>query len=105
MADDARVQAEAYAFRSLVAHLQRRTDVQNIELMILSGFCRNCLSKWLHVGAAHAGLPMAYDDWSSVRHHFDILGGPDDALDELEAHVAFDAVRTRRRLPHEDVRC
>lgn len=54
--------AEAYAFRQLVAHLQMRTDVQNIELMILSGFCRNCLSKWYHVGAAHAGIALSYDD-------------------------------------------
>jgi len=38
--------AEAAAFRSLVAHLQQRRDVQNIDLMNLSGFCRNCLSKW-----------------------------------------------------------
>ena len=38
--------AEAAAFRRLVAHLQERTDVQNIDLMTLSGFCRNCLSKW-----------------------------------------------------------
>ena len=54
--------AEAYAFRQLVAHLQGRTDVQNIEMMILSGFCRNCLSKWYHVGAAKAGLASSYDD-------------------------------------------
>ena len=54
--------AQAYAFRQLVAHLQTRTDVQNIELMILSGFCRNCLSKWHHVGAAKAGWALSYED-------------------------------------------
>ena len=43
---DAETRAEAYAFRQLAAHLQLRTDAQNIDLMILSGFCRNCLSKW-----------------------------------------------------------
>ena len=43
---DAQMRAEAFAFRKLVAHLQLRTDVQNIDLMNLSGFCRNCLSKW-----------------------------------------------------------
>ncbi len=58
----AQVEAEAFAFRQLVAHLQTRTDVQNIELMILSGFCRNCLSKWYHVGAAHAGVALSYED-------------------------------------------
>jgi len=61
-AESQQTEAEAYAFRQLVAHLQMRTDVQNIELMILSGFCRNCLSKWYHVGAAHAGVAMSYDD-------------------------------------------
>ena len=44
--------AEAAAFRAFVAHLQARTDVQNIDLMNLAGFCRNCLSKWL-VAADH----------------------------------------------------
>ena len=62
MQSTAQVEAEAYAFRQLVAHLQARTDVQNIELMILSGFCRNCLSKWYHVGAAHAGVGLSYED-------------------------------------------
>ena len=46
MTKDQQIQAEAAAFRALVAHLQRRTDVQNIDLMTLAGFCRNCLSKW-----------------------------------------------------------
>ena len=41
-----RLELEATAFRGLVAHLQRRTDVQNIDLMNLAGFCRNCLSRW-----------------------------------------------------------
>ncbi len=52
---------EAAAFRSLVAHLQKRTDVQNIDLMILSGFCRNCLSKWYKKAATNKGLDMDYD--------------------------------------------
>ena len=53
--------AAAYAFWKLVEHLQMRTDVQNIEQMILSGFCRNCLSKWYHVGASRAGLTLGYE--------------------------------------------
>ena len=40
------VEAEAYAFTKLAEHLRMRTDVQNIDVMILAGFCRNCLSKW-----------------------------------------------------------
>lgn len=46
MTKDQQTQAEAAAFRALVAHLQQRSDVQNIDLMTLAGFCRNCLSKW-----------------------------------------------------------
>jgi len=56
------LQAEAYAFRQLVAHLQWRTDVQNIELMNLAGFCRNCLSKWYHAGTKVYGMPLEYDE-------------------------------------------
>ena len=50
------LEAEAHAFRSLCEHLRQRPSVQNIDLMTLSGFCRNCLSKWLQRGAAIAGL-------------------------------------------------
>ncbi|MCA9525911.1 MAG: DUF1244 domain-containing protein, partial [Myxococcales bacterium] len=46
MDDAQRISLEAAAFRRLVAHLQARTDVQNIDLMGLAGFCRNCLSRW-----------------------------------------------------------
>ena len=53
-----RTALEAAAFRRLVAHLQERTDVQNIDLMNLSGFCRNCLSNWLKDAAAAAGVPL-----------------------------------------------
>ena len=53
---------EAYAFRQLVAHLQARPDVQNIDQMNLAGFCRNCLSKWYLRGARERGLRMNYDE-------------------------------------------
>eukprot|EP00931_Biecheleriopsis_adriatica_P044842 TRINITY_DN25701_c0_g1_i1.p2 TRINITY_DN25701_c0_g1~~TRINITY_DN25701_c0_g1_i1.p2 ORF type:complete len:312 (+),score=54.82 TRINITY_DN25701_c0_g1_i1:48-983(+) len=56
------IQMEAYAFRELVAHLQWRSDVQNIDLMNLAGFCRNCLAKWYHAGAKVYGVPMQYDE-------------------------------------------
>ena len=49
---------EAAAFRRLVAHLQERTDVQNIDMMNLSGFCRNCLSRWYREAADEKGLDM-----------------------------------------------
>jgi hypothetical protein len=51
MTKDQQTRAEAAAFRSLVAHLQERSDVQNIDLMTLAGFCRNCLSKWYSAAA------------------------------------------------------
>ncbi|GLS25971.1 DUF1244 domain-containing protein [Marinibactrum halimedae] len=52
---------EAAAFRALVSHLQSRTDVQNIDLMNLAGFCRNCLSKWYLAAANEKDMDMDYD--------------------------------------------
>jgi hypothetical protein len=49
---------EAAAFRRLIAHLRERSDVQNIDLMILAGFCRNCLANWVQEAADAAGTPM-----------------------------------------------
>jgi hypothetical protein len=62
MDDRTRVELEAAAFRGLVEHLRRRTDVQNIDLMNLAGFCRNCLSKWYRAAAEERGVEMSYDD-------------------------------------------
>lgn len=68
---------EAAAFRRLIQHLQQRTDVQNIDLMNTSGFCRNCLSKWLREEAAQQGVEiddadarqqvygMPYSEWKA----------------------------------------
>ena len=50
---------EAAAFRALVAHLRERTDVQNIDLMNLAGFCRNCLSRWYREAAEAQGVALA----------------------------------------------
>ena len=61
-ADDAiRDRVEAAAFRRLLAHLAQRTDVQNVDLMGVGGFCRNCLSDWLGEAAAAQGVPLAKD--------------------------------------------
>ena len=60
--DKTQTELEAAAFRALVAHLRERTDVQNIDLMTLSGFCRNCLSKWYRAAAEEKGLELSYDD-------------------------------------------
>lgn len=53
---------EAAAFRTLVDHLRERTDVQNIDMMNLAGFCRNCLSKWYTAAAKEKGLDLEYED-------------------------------------------
>ena len=60
MTKDQQTQAEAAAFRSLVAHLQERSDVQNIDLMTLAGFCRNCLSKWYSAAAKQVDPEFDY---------------------------------------------
>ncbi len=61
MNETTRTELEAAAFRTLVQHLRERTDVQNIDLMNLSGFCRNCLSKWYRAAAEERGLEMDYE--------------------------------------------
>jgi hypothetical protein len=58
MDDKTRTELEAAAFRRLVQHLQERTDVQNIDLMNLAGFCRNCLSRWYREAAEERKLPV-----------------------------------------------
>ncbi|MDX6749023.1 DUF1244 domain-containing protein [Geminicoccaceae bacterium 1502E] len=60
--DHTRTELEAAAFRTLVAHLRARTDVQNIDLMNLAGFCRNCLSKWYRAAAGEKGLEVSYEE-------------------------------------------
>ena len=59
--DGTRTELEAAAFRRLVAHLRERTDVQNIDLMNMAGFCRNCLSNWLKDAADAQSVPMTKD--------------------------------------------
>ena len=69
---------EAAAFRRLVHHLQERKDVQNIDLMNLAGFCRNCLSKWYREAAEEQGITLADE---AVREH--VYGMP---YSEWKAH-------------------
>lgn len=75
--DDTRDKLDAAAFRRLLQHLDENKDVQNIDLMILAGFCRNCLSKWYKAAADEADIDlsddsarervygMAYGDWKA----------------------------------------
>ena len=57
-----RIELEAAAFRRLLEHLRKRTDVQNIDMMNLTGFCRNCLSNWLKDAADQRGIPLSKDE-------------------------------------------
>src|SRR6056297_1533129 len=61
-----RTEIEAAAFRRLVKHLRENTDVQNIDLMNLAGFCRNCLSKWYRAAAEERGIDMDYESAREV---------------------------------------
>ncbi len=75
--EQTRTEIEAAAFRRLVQHFRDRTDVQNIDVMNLAGFCRNCLSKWYRAAAQERGVElsdpeareviygMPYDEWKA----------------------------------------
>jgi hypothetical protein len=60
--DNTRIELEAAVYRRLVEHLRQRTDVQNIDMMNLAGFCRNCLSNWMKDAADAKGLAMSKDE-------------------------------------------
>ena len=86
--DKTRTELEAAAFRRLVEHLRTRTDVQNLELMNLAGFCRNCLSNWMKDAADAHGVPMSKDE-SRER----IYGMP---YEEWKAKYQKEASQTQR---------
>ena len=81
MDEKTRTELEAAAFRGLIQHLRKRTDVQNIDLMNLAGFCRNCLSKWYKAAADVRGVAisdeearvavygMPYGEWKAKYQH------------------------------------
>ena len=84
-----RTELEAAAFRRLVEHLRQRTDVQNLDLMNLAGFCRNCLSNWLKDAADARGLAVSKDE---TREH--VYGMPYEewkALHQKEAKAPVNA--------------
>jgi uncharacterized protein len=62
MDEKARMEVEAVVLRRLVDHLRMHTEVQNIDLMNLAGFCRNCLSKWYREAAEERGIEMSYEE-------------------------------------------
>ena len=66
MDEQTRTEVEAAVYRRMVQHFRNRTDVQNIDLMILAGFCRNCLSKWYRAAAEERGVEIDYDEAREV---------------------------------------
>ncbi|MEL6872206.1 MAG: DUF1244 domain-containing protein [Pseudomonadota bacterium] len=83
---ETQTELEAAAFRRLVSHLRARTDVQNIDLMNLSGFCRNCLSNWYKDAAEEKGLSLSKDDARAI-----VYGMPYDAWRAAHQTEASDA--------------
>ncbi len=86
MDEKTRTEIEAAAFRGLVEHLQSRTDVQNIDLMNLAGFCRNCLAKWFQAAAEEKGAAVSYDEARQA-----IYGMPYDTWKDKYVTEASDA--------------
>ncbi|OQW60600.1 MAG: alkaline phosphatase [Proteobacteria bacterium SG_bin9] len=95
--DKTRTELEAAAFRRLVEHLRGRADVQNIDMMNLAGFCRNCLSNWLKDAADAKGLPMSkdesreavygmpYEEWKA-KHQSEATPAQTEAFKKSHAH-------------------
>jgi len=92
-----RTELEAAVFRRLVEHLRARTDVQNIDLMNLAGFCRNCLSNWMKEAADAKGVPltrdqsrefvygMPYEEWKA-KHQREASADQKDAFAKSHKH-------------------
>ena len=80
---------EAAAFRRLVAHLRDRTDVQNIDLMNLAGFCRNCLSNWYREAAESEGVAVSKDQSREI-----VYGMPYEEWKTLNQNEASEAQKT-----------
>ena len=84
MDDQTRIELEAATFRTLRAHLmEKRTDVQNIDLMNMAGFCRNCLSRWYQEAANEKGIEMSKDEAREIFYGM--------SMDEWKAQYQTDA--------------
>ncbi|RLJ41107.1 hypothetical protein BCF46_2895 [Litoreibacter meonggei] len=92
-----KLEVEAAAFRTLQAHLQKRTDVQNIDMMNLAGFCRNCLSRWYQEAAAERGIEISKDEARE-----DYYGMPYGEWREKYQTEANDAQKAAFEISHKD---
>ena len=91
------LELEAAAFRRLVTHLRERTDVQNIDMMNLAGFCRNCLSNWYKDAAEEKGIALSKDESREI-----VYGMPYDSWKEKYQLEATDAQRAAFESSHKD---
>lgn len=100
MDEQTRIELEAATFRHLVGYLREHNDVQNIDLMNLAGFCRNCLSKWYRAAAEDRGLELDYDQAREV-----VYGMPYDEWKKLyqtEATAEQQAAYAARKAAYPD---
>ena len=94
MDEKTKTELEAAAFRRLVSHLRARTDVQNIDLMTLAGFCRNCLSNWYAEAADEMGVDMSKSDAREI-----VYGMPyDEWKQKHQAEASADQMAAYRGL-------
>src|SRR5258707_13873439 len=103
MDDKTRTELEAAVYRRLVEHLRSRTDVQNIDMMNLAGFCRNCLSNWMKDAADAKGVPMSKEESREI-----VYGEPYDQWraqnakeDSQEQKAGFDEKPPHQRISAE----
>lgn len=92
-----RTELEAAAFRTLIEHLRQRADVQNIDLMNLAGFCRNCLAKWYQAESEDRGLTMSYDEAREI-----VYGMPYEAWKAQHQSDASPEQQARFARDHQD---
>ena len=95
MSEANRTELEAAAFRRLMLHLRERSDVQNIDMMNLAGFCRNCLSRWYMEAAQEAGLDM-----NKAKAREIVYGMPYDAWKDKYQKEATDEQKEAFKLSH-----
>lgn len=95
MDDKTRTEVEAAAFRRLVEHFREHPEVQNIDLMNLAGFCRNCCSKWYRAAAEERGVAISYDDARET-----VYGMPYDEWKAQHQTEATDAQREAYQARH-----
>jgi hypothetical protein len=93
--DKTRTELEAAAFRRLLEHLRARTDVQNIDMMNLAGFCRNCLSNWFEEAAKARDLPVSREDARTM-----VYGMPYEEWKAKHQSAATDAQKAKFSQSH-----